>query len=76
MPNPALGNLETAVTNITTVVDSAIALINGIAARIQQAIADAIANGATEAELVPVQAEADLLQAKAQALADAVAANT
>lgn len=76
MPNPVLGNLEAAVTNITTVADSAVALINGIAARIQQAVVDAIANGATEAELAPVQAEVDLLNAKAQALADAVAANT
>ncbi len=57
-------------------IDSAITLINGIAARIQAAVDAAIANGATAEELAPVQAEADALSAKADDLAAAVAANS
>ncbi len=76
MPNPTLDALAAAVTKITDTADSAIALINGIAARVQAAVDAAIANGATAAELAPVQAEADALSAKADALGAAVAANT
>jgi len=50
--------------------------MNGIAARIQAAIDAALANGATAAELAPVQAEADGLSAKADQLAAAVTANS
>jgi hypothetical protein len=76
MPNPILGSLEAAVTKATTVNDSAIALINGFAQRLTDAIAAAVANGATAEELAPVQAEADALSASADALAAAVSANT
>lgn len=76
MPNPTLDALATSVTKIEDVADSAIALINGIAARIQTAVDAALANGATAAELAPVQKEADDLSAKADSLAAAVAANT
>ena len=76
MPNPTLDSLAAAVTKIEDTADSAIALINGIAARIQAAVDAAVANGATAAELAPVQAEADALSAKADALGAAVAANT
>ncbi len=54
--------------------ESAITFINGVAARIQAAVDAALANGATEAQLAPVSAEVDALQAKSQALADALAA--
>ena len=76
MPNPTLDALAAAVTNIETVADSAIALINGIAARIQAAVDAALAGGATAADLAPVQAEVDGLNAKATDLANAVSANT
>lgn len=76
MANPTLASLEAAVTKAVTVEQSAITLINGIAARIQAAVDAALANGATAEELAPVQAEADTLSAQSDALATAVAANT
>ena len=75
MATPTLDALAAAVTKIEGVADSAIALINGIAARIQAAVDAAIAGGATAADLAPVQAEVDGLNAKADALAASVAAN-
>ncbi len=71
-----LDDLNTAVTNATTVQASATALITGFAARQQAAIDAAIANGATAAQLAPVQAEVDALNASAANLAAAVTANT
>jgi len=76
MANPVLADLQVAVTRNTTVVSSAVTLINGIAARIQAAIDAAVANGATEAELQPVSDEVTELNASASALAAAVSANT
>lgn len=76
MPSPILDDLATEVTAATTVMASATALINGIAARIQAAVDAALANGATAAELAPVQAEADALKASAADLTAAVEANT
>ena len=75
MPNPVLADLTTAVTNTEGVIDSAIALINGIAAKIQAAVDAALLNGATAAELAPLVAVKDDLIAKSDALAAAVAAN-
>jgi hypothetical protein len=74
-PSPVLANLEAAVANTVGVEASAIAALNGVAARIQAAVDAALANGATEAELAPVQAEVDAMNASAVALAAAVAAN-
>jgi ABC-type transporter Mla subunit MlaD len=76
MSNATLDALAAAVTNIETVADSAIALINGIAASVQAAVDAALAGGATAADLAPVQAEVDSLNAKATDLAAAVTANT
>jgi len=76
MPNPILVALEAEVAEATTVMASAVTLINGFAARVQSAVDAAIANGATEAELAPVQAEIDALNASGDALAAAVLANT
>ena len=76
MPSPTLDAIAAAVTKATTVEASAVTLINGIAARIQAAVDAATANGATAAELAPVQAEADALSASADSLAAAVQANT
>lgn len=75
MANPILGDLVAAVTRAQGVMDSATALINGFAAKLDAAIAQALANGATEAELLPLQNLDDELHAKSDALAQAVAAN-
>jgi hypothetical protein len=76
MASPILAALEAEVTEATTVMGSAVALINGFAARVQAAVDAALANGATEAELAPVQVEIDALNAAGDALAAAVVANT
>lgn len=75
MPNPVLADLAAAVEKTKSVEASAVTLINGFAARIQAAIDAAIANGATEAELAPVQQEVADMNAASDALAAAVAAN-
>jgi hypothetical protein len=76
MANQILADLQETVAATTSVEDSATALINGFAARVQAAVDAAIANGATAAELAPVQAEVDALKAASDALSQAVAANT
>lgn len=58
------------------VIDSAIVLLNGIAGRIDAAVQEALANGATEAELAPLTDLSAEVKAKTQQLADAVVANT
>ena len=75
MPNPVLGDLAAAVTNIVGVAKSAETALTGVAARIQAAVDAALQNGATAAELAPVQQEVDALNAEATSLAAAVAAN-
>lgn len=57
------------------VIESATVVILGFAARVDAAIAQALANGATEAELAPLSAVVDETEAAANALAAAVAAN-
>ena len=76
MASKILDDLQAAVTRATTVEASAVELINGISARIQTAVSAALANGATAAELAPVQAEVDALKASSDALSAAVTANT
>jgi hypothetical protein len=71
-----LAALDTAVTNATSVEKSAAVLIRGIAQRIADAVAAAIANGATAEQLAPVQAEVDALTASASDLSAAVSENT
>ena len=58
------------------VVDSAVLLLNGITQRIADAIAAALAGGATAAELAPLTTLNADIQAKTAALSAAVAANT
>jgi len=76
MPSPILDSLTAQVTASEEVEASAVILINGFAARVQTAIDAALANGATAAELAPVQTEVDALKASTDALSAAVAANT
>lgn len=74
--SPILTDLDAQVTNATTVMASASALIRGIAARVQAAVDAALANGATADQLAPVQAEADALKASATDLSAAITENT
>jgi hypothetical protein len=76
MANPTLANLAAAVTKMVDTAASAKVVLDGIGARIQAAIDAAIANGATAAELAPVQDEADALSASADSLAASIAANS
>jgi len=68
--------LSTEITEATTVMGSAKALIDGIAQRITDAVAQATANGATAAELQPVVDLGTALKAGSDALQASVAANT
>ncbi len=60
----------------TTVIDSAVALINGIQTRIDDAVKAAIANGATAEQLAPLADLSTTLKNEDDKLAAAVAANT
>lgn len=75
MSNPVLQQLADQVTQTVGVIDSAVVLINGFAARIETAVEAAIANGATAEELAPVTDEIAAIKAKTDDLAAAVAAN-
>lgn len=70
-----LTDLTAAVTAARGAMASGTVAINGIAARLQAAVDAALKNGATEAELAPVQAEVDGLNTDSSALAAAIAAN-
>ncbi len=76
MSNPTIDSLTAQVTATLGVEASALALINGFAARIQAAIDAALAGGATAADLAPITAEVDSMKASADALAAAVTANS
>ena len=67
-------NAET--TRNTTVVGSALALINGFAARLDAAVAAAVAAGATQAQLTELNQLSAGLKSNDDQLAAAVAANT
>ncbi len=75
MAGQPLVDLVSEVNETVGVIDSAVALINGFAARLATAVADALANGATPDELAPLTALKDQLAAEKAALAAAVAAN-
>lgn len=74
--NPILQALADQVTATTSAEASAVMLINGIAGRIADAVAQALAGGATAAQLQPVNDEVVALRASADALAKAIADNT
>lgn len=61
---------------VEDVEDAAVQWVNGESARMQTAINAALANGATAAQLAPVQAEVDAAKAKADAIGSAIVANT
>lgn len=76
MANPILDSLAQQVKANTDAEASAVTLINGFSARMQAAVDAALANGATAAELAPVQDEVNALNASGATLAAAVVANT
>lgn len=61
--------------NTEGIVDSATTFILGEHARLQAAVDQALANGATAEQLVPVTDEVEVLKTKSDALAEALAAN-
>ncbi len=75
----ATANLQPLIDEITadgTIIDGATTFITGVSALIQNAIDAALSGGATAAQLAPVQAVADAITAKAQALQAAILAGT
>ncbi len=76
MPNPNLDTLTREVNETVGVIESATSLINGFQAKLDAAIAAALANGATEAELAPLATLSAELDSKTNDLAAAVAANS
>lgn len=76
MASPILASLQAQVAQSISVETSAQVLIEGFVVRVQSAVDAALANGATAAELAPVQAEVDAMAASAAALSAAVVANT
>lgn len=71
-----IDDLTAQVTANTTVVESAITLINGIQGRIDAAVTAAIANGATAEQLAPLADLSTALKSEDDKLAAAVTANT
>ena len=76
MANPIVGTLTTEIVETVGVVQSATVLINGFGAKLDAAVAAAVANGATEAELAPLTDLSAALDSETNALAAAVAANS
>lgn len=76
MPNATIADTRDTIARATTVMASAKALIDGFKARLQAAKDEALANGATEEELAPLQAEIDTFDEHADDLAAAVQENT
>ncbi len=74
--SPILQDLLDTVTRARTVDASATILIKGFPAKLDAAVAAAVANGATAAELAPVQALSDAFKSDLDDLASAVTANT
>ncbi len=68
--------LTASVSKTTTVEKSAEVLINGFQARLDKGIADALAGGATEAQVASLKTLSTDLDTESDSLAAAVAANT
>jgi hypothetical protein len=69
-------NLRDAVTQITTVDASVMALIEGFDARVQAAVDKALAAGATEEQLASIREMTAAISGEAKTLGQAVVANT
>jgi hypothetical protein len=73
--SPIIDALTAQVTRAVGIVVSAVITINGIAQRIADAVAAALANGATAEQLQPVADLGTALDSESTVLADAIAAN-
>lgn len=71
--NPILQQLQEQVAATLEVEKSAVVALSGVAARIDAAVAKALENGATAAQLAPVVDEVTALKGSADALAAAIA---
>lgn len=71
-----LTDLDAEVTRATSVSAGAATLLRGINARLEKAVAEAIANGASADDLAPVTAEVAALKAASDDLSAAIAENT
>lgn len=76
MANPTVDAVIAQVAATDTVIDSAIKLITGFHDIIAKAVADAVAGGATAAELMPVTDALNDIKNKTNELSTAVQANT
>jgi len=76
MANPNVDATIAEITAALTVFDSAIVYIHSVPGLLEAAVAQALANGATEAELAPLSDLVTALRAKEQETIDALAANT
>jgi hypothetical protein len=74
--NQAIQDLKDEITEATTVIDGATIFVKAVPQRIADAVAAAIANGATAEELAPVSDLGKTLKTEASALTDAMTANT
>jgi C4-type Zn-finger protein len=74
MPSPILDQLTAQVTETTGVEQSAITLIEGIQARIDAAVQQALDNGATAEQLQPISDLSTAMETQTQALAAAIQA--
>ena len=70
-----LDPVVTEITNVKGVLESATAYVNSVPQLLQDALDEALANGATAEQIAPVQALADAMQASSDALVAAMAAN-
>jgi hypothetical protein len=75
MASQILADLTTSVGNARGAMQSATILIDGFQAKLDAAVAAAIANGATAEELAPLTELSAALEADSQALSAAVAKN-
>jgi hypothetical protein len=73
--SPIIDALTAQVTRAEGIEESAVITINGIAQRIADAVAAALANGATAEQLQPVADLGTALDSESTVLADAIAAN-
>jgi C4-type Zn-finger protein len=74
MASPILDQLTAQVTETTGVEQSAITLIEGIQARIDAAVQQALDNGATAEQLQPISDLSTAMETQTQALAAAIQA--
>ncbi len=72
----AIDNLKAQVTKATTIMDGAIAFINGVPGLIAAAVEASLANGATAEQLAPLTDLGTALGNESDALQTAMTANT